>query len=136
MRNLKKVLSLALVFVMVFALMVSAGAAYSDQSKIENKEAVEMVTALKIMQGRNGAFDPTAPVQRGELAKMLYVASTGSDDGAVLYASYQNKFTDVPNTVASTGASTTSSGPLSRALCPARAPRCSTPRTPFWESRL
>ena len=100
MRNLKKVLSLALVFVMVFALMVSAGAAYSDQSKIENKEAVEMVTALKIMQGRNGAFDPTAPVQRGELAKMLYVASTGSDDGAVLYASYQNKFTDVPNTVA------------------------------------
>lgn len=99
MRNLKKVLSLALVFVMVFALMVSAGAAYSDQDKIENKGAVELITALQIMTGRSGAFDPTANVQRGEMAKMIYIAMNGVDDKAELYATLTNPFTDVGNTV-------------------------------------
>ena len=99
MKNLKKVLSLALVFVMVFALMVSASATYSDQSKIENKEAVELITALQIMTGRNGAFDPTANVQRGEMAKMIYIAMNGVDDKAELYSTLTNPFSDVGNTV-------------------------------------
>lgn len=97
MRNLKKVLSLALVFVMVFALAVSAGAAYTDQSSINSdyKTAVDVLSAIKVMQGKaSGQFDPKGNVTRAEMAKMIYVGSIGEDDGAALYASMATKFTD------------------------------------------
>ena len=96
MRNLKKVLSLALVLVMVLAL--SAGAAYPDQADIsaEYAESVNLVSAIKIMQGKGaGQFDPQGLVTRAEMAKMIYVGSNGEDDGAALFAGLTNKFEDL-----------------------------------------
>ena len=52
MRNLKKVLSLVLCVAMMLSVMVvGAGAAFSDQSKIKNTEAVDACTALNIIGG-------------------------------------------------------------------------------------
>ena len=48
----KKVLSLVLcVAVMLSVMVTGAGAAFSDQDKIENTEAVNMCTALNIIGG-------------------------------------------------------------------------------------
>ena len=60
MRNLKKVLSLVLCVAMMLSVMVvGAGAAFSDQSKIKNTEAVDACTALNIIGGYpDGSFKP------------------------------------------------------------------------------
>ena len=48
----KKVLSLVLcVAVMLSVMVMGAGAAFSDQVKIENTEAVDMCAALDIIDG-------------------------------------------------------------------------------------
>ena len=49
MRNLKKVLALVLAMAMSLSLAVTAGAAFNDQDKIVNTEAVDMCVALDII---------------------------------------------------------------------------------------
>ena len=57
----KKVLSLVLcVAVMLSVMVMGAGAAFSDQDKIENTEAVNMCTALNIIGGYPGR-SPISP---------------------------------------------------------------------------
>ena len=64
MRNLKKLLALVLAMVMAFSLMLSAGAVdykdYPDKDNIteEFKEAVQVLTGLKVFQGDEGGFRP------------------------------------------------------------------------------
>ena len=76
MRNLKKVLSLVLCLAMMFSIMVvGAGAAFSDQDKIENKEAVDVCSALNIINGYpEGDFKPDGDVTRAHMCKMICVA--------------------------------------------------------------
>ena len=86
MRNLKRALSLALASVMVISMMVvGAGAAsydeFSDKDEIVNKEAVQMLVELGVINGKDtGDFDPTGIVTRAEMAKMICVVLNGGKD--------------------------------------------------------
>lgn len=98
MTNLKKVLSLALVFAMALGLMISGSAAtWTDKDDITNFEDAALLDSLQIMQGNaDGTFDPDGILTRAQIAKMIYVARTGGvDDKAVLYKGASNLFTDV-----------------------------------------
>ena len=82
--NLKKVLSLVLCVAMMLSVMVvGAGAAFSDQSKIKNTEAVDACTALNIIGGYpDGSFKPEGNITRAEATKMICVALNGGKDPA------------------------------------------------------
>ena len=82
MRNLKKVLSLVLCVAMMLSVMVvGAGAAFSDQSKIKNTEAVDACTALNIIGGYpDGSFKPEGNITRAEVTKMICVALNGGKE--------------------------------------------------------
>ena len=75
----KKVLSLVLcVAVMLSVMVMGAGAAFSDQDKIENTEAVNMCSALNIIGGyEDGSFHPERNIKRSEITKMICVALNG-----------------------------------------------------------
>ena len=95
MRNLKRALSLALAMVMVLSMMViGAGAAgyddFSDKDEIVNKEAVQMLVELGVINGKDdGTYDPTGIVTRGEMAKIICVVlNKGQDPNLGTVASY------------------------------------------------
>ena len=68
MRTLKKALSLVLVLAMVFALAVPGFAAnttkkasdFKDYSKVTNKEAVDVLTAIGVINGCKGVVSRQA----------------------------------------------------------------------------
>ena len=102
MRNLKRVLGLALASVMVLSMMVvGAGAAnyddFSDKDQIVNKEAVNVLVELGVIEGKDtGAFDPTGIITRGEMAKIICVVLNKGQDpnlGSVT----SNTYTDTVN---------------------------------------
>ena len=99
MRNLKRVLSLALASVMVVSMMViGAGAAnfddFSDKDKIVNKEAVSVLVELGVLSGKdNGSYDPTGIITRGEMAKIICVVLNKGQDPN-LGAVNSNTYTD------------------------------------------
>ena len=78
----KKVLSLVLCLaVMLSVMVVGAGAAFSDQDKIENTEAVDACSALNIINGyEDGAFHPERNIKRAEVTKMICVALNGGTE--------------------------------------------------------
>ncbi len=99
MRNLKKVLALALALVMTLSVLSIATAAFTDEEDINPayEEAVDVLAALGVFQGRDdGSFDPQATITRAEVAAIIYRISTGdvNDEQVGLYADY-NKFEDV-----------------------------------------
>ena len=81
-RPQKKVLSLVLCVAMMLSVMVvGAGAAFSDQSKIKNTEAVDACTALNIIGGYpDGSFKPEGNITRAEVTKMICVALNGGKE--------------------------------------------------------
>ena len=81
-RNRKKVLSLVLcVAVMLSVMVLGAGAAFSDQDKIENTEAVDACSALNIIGGyEDGSFHPERNIKRSEITKMICVALNGGKE--------------------------------------------------------
>ncbi len=80
MRNLKKILSLALALVMVMSLLTVAGAReFNDAADIEHTEAVEVMSSLGVINGKgNNTFDPKGNVTRAEMAKMITLISLGN----------------------------------------------------------
>ena len=72
----KKVLSLVLcVAVMLSVMVMGAGAAFSDQDKIENTEAVDACSVLNIIGGYpDGSYKPEGNIKRSEITKMICVA--------------------------------------------------------------
>jgi len=90
MRNLKRVLSLALAAVMLLGMMVMGTSAanvsdFSDADQIGNLEAASIVTGLGIFVGdTSGNFDPQRPVTRAEMAtiicKILYGSNVNGDN--------------------------------------------------------
>ena len=78
----KKVLSLVLcVAVMLSVMVMGAGAAFSDQDKIENTEAVGACSALNIIGGyEDGSFHPERNIKRSEITKMICVALNGGTE--------------------------------------------------------
>lgn len=107
MKNLKKVLALALAFAMVLSLCIGASAAtqnvqdLADWDDVTNKDAVILLNAFKIMQGdSDGNFYPEEDVSRAEAAKMLSVALWGGQDDSATYAAFGNvgNYIDVDTT--------------------------------------
>ena len=68
---------------MLSVMVVGAGAAFSDQSKIKNTEAVDACTALNIIGGYpDGSFKPEGNITRAEVTKMICVALNGGKEPA------------------------------------------------------
>lgn len=88
MRNLKRVLSLALASVMLLGMMViGAGAAdktyadLTDSDKISNQEAVSMMVDLGIIEGKpDGSYAPSETVDRATMAKLITMMMMGDVD--------------------------------------------------------
>ena len=91
MRNLKRVLSLALASVMLIGMMViGAGAAdktaadLTDMDKVTNTEAVNLMVDLGIIEGKpDGSFAPTEGVDRATMAKLITYILMGDVDAAI-----------------------------------------------------
>ena len=96
MKNLKKVLALVLAFACAFTMF--AGAAFTDEADInaDNRDAVELLTALNIIQGyEDGSFQPEGTVTRAEMAKMIFTIRNGGNDDASAYETVTTSFTDI-----------------------------------------
>ena len=101
MRNLKRALSLVLAVVMVIGLMVVGASAVSyndltDKDEIVNKDAVSMLVALDIIQGKpDGSYAPTENVDRAQMAKMISVIMNKGVDNSALYENVNSGLTDI-----------------------------------------
>ena len=85
--------------VMLSVMVVGAGAAFSDQDKIENTEAVDACSALNIINGyEDGAFHPERNIKRAEVTKMICVALNGGTEPNTS-TNAKPTFTDVRGTI-------------------------------------
>ena len=92
--HLKKVLALVLAFACAFTMFAGA-ASFTDQADISQTEAVDMLTALGVIQGyEDGTFRPDNTITRAEAAKMIYTIWNGGNDDASAFVGASN-FTDV-----------------------------------------
>ncbi|MBR3847698.1 MAG: S-layer homology domain-containing protein [Oscillospiraceae bacterium] len=97
MRNLKKILALALVFAMAFTFVASA-ADFTDAASIGASyvDDVNMLVELGVIGGYpDGSFGPQKNITRAEFAKMAYTLKYGSDTNGDLFAAQKSTFTDV-----------------------------------------
>jgi hypothetical protein len=95
MKTLKKSLALVLAVVMVVGVLaISASAAtYNDDAQIQYKEAVEVLSLVGVIDGKeNNNFDPTGTLTRQEAAKIVtYIINQKSAEAL----SKTSSFTDV-----------------------------------------
>ena len=83
MNNLKRVLSLALSGIMLVGMMAMGASAadFTDAEKIQHIEAVNILVALKVINGQDdGSYNPEGDVTRAQMAKMIAVAMNGGND--------------------------------------------------------
>ena len=95
---MKKFLSLVLALVMTMSLVtVSADAKdFTDGSKITYKEAVDVMSAVKVIDGyTDGSFNPTATLTRGAAAKIICNLILGPTTASALVADAA-PYSDVP----------------------------------------
>ena len=95
---MKKFLSLVLALVMTMSLVtVSAGAKdFSDSTKIQYKEAVDVMSAVNVISGyAEGDFRPTATLTRGAAAKIICNMILGPTTASALVADAA-PYKDVP----------------------------------------
>ncbi len=95
----KKVLSLVLCVAMLLSVMVmGTGAAFTDQDEIQNAEAVDMTSALGIIDGyEDGSFQPAENIERGEAAKMISAMLNGGRDS--VQETTESSYNDVRGSV-------------------------------------
>lgn len=99
MKNFRKVLALVLVVATLFSFTAMTSAAnygeYEDWSKVSYAEAVDVLSAVGILNGyEDDTFKPTNTISREEMAKMIAVLANAGDDVSTLYAS-ASTFADV-----------------------------------------
>ena len=95
---MKKFLSLVLALVMTMSLVtVSAGAKdFTDSSKINYAEAVDVMSAVKVIDGyADGSFNPSATLTRGAAAKIICNLILGPTTASALVADAA-PYSDVP----------------------------------------
>ena len=95
---MKKFLSLVLALVMTMSLVtVSAGAKdFTDSSKINYTEAVDVMSAVKVIDGyTDGSFNPSATLTRGAAAKIICNLILGPTTASALVADAA-PYKDVP----------------------------------------
>ena len=95
---MKKFLSLVLALVMTMSLVtVSAGAKdFTDSTKIQYSEAVDVMSAVKVIDGyAEGDFRPTATLTRGAAAKIICNLILGPTTASALVADAA-PYKDVP----------------------------------------
>ena len=95
---MKKFLSLVLALVMTMSLVtVSAGAKdFTDSSKINYAEAVDVMSAVKVIDGyTDGSFNPSATLTRGAAAKIICNLILGPTTAGALVADAA-PYKDVP----------------------------------------
>ena len=95
---MKKFLSLVLALVMTMSLVtVSAGAKdFTDSTKIQYKEAVDVMSAVKVIDGyAEGDFRPSATLTRGAAAKIICNLILGPTTASALVADAA-PYKDVP----------------------------------------
>ncbi len=95
---MKKFLSLVLALVMTMSLVtVSAGAKdFTDSSKINYPEAVDVMSAAKVIDGyADGTFNPSATLTRGAAAKIICNLILGPTTASALVADAA-PYKDVP----------------------------------------
>ena len=95
---MKKFLSLVLALVMTMSLVtVSAGAKdFTDSSKIQYPEAVDVMSAVKVIDGyADGAFNPSNTLTRGAAAKIICNLILGPTTASALVADAA-PYSDVP----------------------------------------
>ena len=74
-----------------------AGAAFTDQADIKATDAVNMLSALGVINGYDdGSYKPDATVTRAEMAKMIFVVRNNKIDDSA-YKNNSTKLTDVNN---------------------------------------
>ena len=102
MKNLKRILSLALAGTMLVGMMVvgASAAEYADQDAIDpaRVSAVETLKALEVMVGYNGTdkFNPNGNLTRAQMAKIIAVVHRGQDDiEDLIPATSATSFSDV-----------------------------------------
>ena len=82
------------VAMMLSVMVMSTGAAFPDQDKIQNAEAVDMATALGIIDGyEDGTFRPAENIERGEAVKMISAMLNGGRDA--VQETTESSYTDV-----------------------------------------
>ena len=95
---MKKFLSLVLALVMTMSLVtVSAGAKdFTDSTKIQYNEAVDVMSAVKVIDGyADGSFNPSATLTRGAAAKIICNLILGPTTASALVADAA-PYSDVP----------------------------------------
>lgn len=99
MNSLKRILCVVLCGVMLLGMLAVGAAAsgFTDSDKISNREAVDILAALKIINGKEDGsyFDPGGTVTRAEMAKMICVALNGGKDP--LLGAFQSTYRDTAN---------------------------------------
>ena len=95
---MKKFLSLVLALVMTMSLVtVSAGAKdFTDSTKIQYAEAVDVMSAVKVIDGyADGSFNPSATLTRGAAAKIICNLILGPTTASALVTDAA-PYSDVP----------------------------------------
>ena len=98
MRNLKKVLALALALAMTLTFF--ANAAFTDDKSIDAdcKVAVDTLVALGVLAGDpDGSFRPEDGLTRAEAAKIIYTIRNKGNADASGFVGQPTKFADIAN---------------------------------------
>lgn len=100
MKNFKKVLALVLALATLLSFATIAGAKvdtteiYADAKDVKYVEAVDVLTAIGVLNGKGASFKPNDTLKRSEAAKIIAMFDNGDTDISSLY-NPANTFVDV-----------------------------------------